>query len=135
MRLLAIDIDDLELWAKVAKDLAEDTTRLRHNELDAVGVTVAAELDLLLSGALSKHDHLVGREIGGRERFAVEQLDGHVRVELGEVRVCGGGAVRSDVRVCQVELVAQIVEARGARVVDAYWFHASENDVFRDFYA
>lgn len=120
MRLLAIDIDDLELWSEVAKDLPKDTTRLRHNELDAVGVTVAAELDLLLSGALSKHDHLVGRKIGGREWFGVEQLDGHVRVELGEVRVCGGGAVCSDVRLCQVELVAQIVEARGARVVDAY---------------
>jgi hypothetical protein len=62
-RVLARRVDDCELFDKIAKDGAEEAERVGDDDVDALGVAVIADGDLVVEGCVCEDDDLVFVEL------------------------------------------------------------------------
>lgn len=63
-RLLASVVDANELFAKITEDVAEQAEGVSGDEVDALGVAIVANQDLVMQGNACENDGLVLVELG-----------------------------------------------------------------------
>lgn len=116
---LSVGVDDGELCAKVAENRPEQSSDICRDEMNAVGVGVVVDGELLSNGGVCDDDDLKACEDVWRELFRVKDVYGDVTVEFADpVEGCLVSGL-AEVAVAEEELRAQIGDLDWSRVVES----------------
>lgn len=132
--LNAIRIVDGKLFAEIAKDLREQTSRLGNDQSDSVAVRELGDASLFRRQRIGQHDDAELQEEVLRQRFGVDS-SGHVVVEIRQLDAGDFRSVLAHIVLGQIELSGKVFERRVDCVVQRHRLHSAQDHVLGHFHS